>query len=61
MYHRIRAIMTQKGMNHLRRGLTLGYFISRKGKSVYILEDGKKSIVTYHQDFWKPYHAEEVF
>jgi hypothetical protein len=61
MHNRIRVIMTQKGMNHLRLGITLGYLISAKDERVYILEDNKKTIVSYHRDFWKAYHEEENF
>ncbi len=59
--------MTQEGMRHLAPRneaslpLTYGYLISQKGDKVYILEDNKKSIVGYHRDFWKAYHAEENF
>lgn len=59
MYNRIRAIMTQEGMKHLRRGLTFGYIISKKDDYVYILEDGKKTINKFAESLWKPYHVEE--
>ena len=61
MHNRIRVIMTQEGMRHLRRPLTYGYMISCNEKSVYVLEDEKKSIVKYSRDFWKPYHPEENY
>ena len=60
MNGRIKVIMTKEGMNHLRRDISYGYIISRKASHVYILEDGKKLIKSYHKDFWKPYHIEEL-
>jgi len=59
MNGRIKVIMTKEGMNHLKRGVSYGYIISKKDSKVYILEDGKKSINCYHKSFWKPYHIEE--
>ena len=61
MYNRIRVIMTQEGMEKLRKPLTLGYMISCNDKSVCVLEDGKKTIIKYSRNFWKPYHVEEIY
>uniref|UniRef100_A0A6M3J697 Uncharacterized protein n=1 Tax=viral metagenome TaxID=1070528 RepID=A0A6M3J697_9ZZZZ len=51
--------MTQEGMRHLQKGLTLGYLVSKKSDRVYILVDDMKTIVSYHRDYWKAYHVEE--
>ena len=53
--------MTQEGMTKLRKPLTYGYLISCNEKSVFVLEDGKKSITKYNRAYWKPYHPEENY
>jgi len=48
-------------MDHLEKGITLGYLISCTDDKVYVLVDNKKTIERYSRSFWKAYHEEENF